>query len=79
MNGFSMVAWLIKQEVTGFFILFHTDTTLIDRPIDPLASPVETLLPLIRSQFVVRLSFVCLSFFYRLSLVRVGFFDYKGF
>jgi len=70
---------LIKQEVTGFLILFNTDTILIDRPIDLLASPVETLLPLVRSQFVVRLSFVCLSFIYRLSLVRVGFFDYKAF
>jgi len=53
---------LIKQEVTGFFILFITDTTLIDRPIDPSASPVETLLPLVRSQFVIRLSLVFLSF-----------------
>jgi hypothetical protein len=58
---------LIKQEVTGFLILFNTDTTLIDRPIDLLASPHETLLPLVHSQFVIRLSFVCLSFIYRLQ------------
>jgi hypothetical protein len=25
----------MEQEVTRFFILFHTGTTLIDRPIDP--------------------------------------------
>jgi len=60
---------LIKQEVTGFFILFHTDTTLIDRPIDPLASPVKTPLPLVRSQFVVRL----LSYVSRFSLVCLSF------
>jgi len=70
---------LVDKTRSNRIILFHTDTTLIDRPIDSLASPVETLLPLVRNQFVVRLSFVCLSFFYRLSLVRVDFFDYKGF
>jgi hypothetical protein len=77
LNEWVFDARLIKQEVTGFFILFHTDTTLIDGPIDPLALPVETLLPL------VRLSFVCLSFVSRLPFVliriRVGFSDYKGF
>jgi len=30
-------ARLMEQEVTRFFILFHTGTTLIDRPIDPFA------------------------------------------
>jgi len=89
LNEWVFDARLIKQ-VTRFFILFHTDTTLIDRPIDPLASPLKTLLPLVRSQFVVRLSSVCLSFVSRLSLVcplfsseyahvRGGFSDYRAF
>jgi len=60
---------LIKQEVTGFFILFNTDAILINRPIDLSALPIEILLPLVHSQFVVRLSFVC----FRLSI------DYKAF
>jgi len=42
----------MEQEVTRFFILFHADTTLIDRPIDSVAS--------IRL-FVVRLSISALS------------------
>jgi len=32
--------WLIKQGVTGFFIIFNTNTTLIDRPIDLSVLPV---------------------------------------
>jgi hypothetical protein len=57
------VKWMgFRRQVDGtrsnkLFILFHTDTTLIDTPIDPVASPVETLLP-----FVVSSLFVCLSF-----------------
>jgi len=59
----------VEQQVTRLFILFHntTDTTFIDKPIDP--SPVEILLslsgthrwlaPSIRlSSFVTRSSFV---------------------
>jgi len=42
----------MEQEVTRFFILFHTGTTLIDRPIDSCS--FAGLL------FVVRLSLVCL-------------------
>jgi hypothetical protein len=35
LNEWVFDARLMEQEVTRFFILFHTDTTLIDRPIDP--------------------------------------------
>jgi len=52
LNEWVFDARLMEQEVTRFFILFHTDTTLIDRPIDSVAS--------IRL-FVIRLSLVCLS------------------
>jgi len=33
--------WLIKQGVTGFFIIFNTNTTLIDRPIDLSVLPTK--------------------------------------
>jgi hypothetical protein len=46
LNEWVFDARLMEQQVTRLFILFHTDTTLIDRPIDSAASPVETLLPL---------------------------------
>jgi len=56
-------ARLMEQQVTRLFILFHTDTSFIDRPIDSVASPVETLLPLFDSHLLfVCPSFVCRSF-----------------
>jgi len=56
---------LIKQQVTRFFILFNTNTTLIDRPIDLSVLPVEILLPLVlpsvRRSSVFPMSFVYVS------------------
>jgi hypothetical protein len=61
--------WLIKQGVTGFFIIFNTNTTLIDdRPIDLSVLLVQILLSFVLS--FVRHSpvfCVCLSFIYRLQ------------
>jgi len=71
LNEWVFDARLMEQEVTRFFIPFHTDTILIDRPIDPVASPLETLLPLVRSQFVVRLSLVYFSFVSHMSFVLI--------
>jgi hypothetical protein len=66
--------WLIKQEVnkevktTGFFIIFNTNTTLINRPIDLSVLPVQILLPSVLSS--VRHSPVfCMSFVY-LSITK---------
>jgi hypothetical protein len=59
---------LIKQGVTGFFIIFNTNTTLIDRPIDLSVLLVQMPLPFVLSS--VRhspSSFACLSFIYRLQ------------
>jgi len=67
---------LMEQQVTRLFILFHTDTTFIDRPIDIVASPVKTLLPLFGTHrwlaSSIRLSLVCLSFVRRLFVVRLS-------
>jgi hypothetical protein len=60
---------LIKQEVTGFFIIFNTNTTLIDRPIDLSVLLVQILLSFVPSS--VRHSPVfCMSFVY-LSITKL--------
>jgi len=72
------VKWMgFRRQVDGTTskktILFHTDTTFIDRPIDSVASPFETLLqlfgcthrwlaPSIRLSLVYRSFVVCSSF-----------------
>jgi hypothetical protein len=53
LNEWVFDARLMEQEVTKFFIPLYTDTTLIDWPIDSVAS--------IRLLFVVRLSVSALS------------------
>jgi len=57
--------WLIKQKITGFFIIFNTNTTFIDRPIDLSVLPVQILLPFVLSSVrhspVFYMSFVYLS------------------
>jgi len=62
--------WLMKRP-TGFFVIFDTNTTLINRPIDLSVLLVRILLSFVLS-FVrhspfIRHSFVCLSFIYRLQ------------
>jgi hypothetical protein len=77
LNEWVYDARLMEQQVTRLFILFHTDTTFIDRPIDPVASSVETLLPLfgVTHRWLapsIRLSLVCLSLVCRLFIVRLS-------
>jgi len=73
LNEWVSDARLMEQQVTRLFILFHTDTTFIDRPIDPVASPFETLLPFFGTHRwlapFIRLSLVCHSFIVRRSSV----------
>jgi len=69
-------ARLMEQQITRLFILFHTDTTFIDRPIDPVASPVETLLPFFGTHRwlapSIRLFLVCLSLVRHLFVVHLS-------
>jgi hypothetical protein len=60
--------WLIKQGVTGFFIIFNTNTQLllIGRLIFQSCWSRFFCRSFFRL-FVIRLSFVCLSFIYRLQ------------
>jgi len=53
LNEWVFDARLIEQQITRLFILFHTDTTFIDRPIDSVASPFETLLLLFGTHSLV--------------------------
>jgi len=57
--------WLIKQGITGFFIIFNTNTALINRPIDLSVLLVQILLSFVlsfvRHSPVFFMSFVYLS------------------